>query len=125
MNTEPTTTTPTTTPTTRATMVPAYDELKPRQQLFVRYVAEWYESIGQPVDDVDKTFSRGVLRAIAQQHGIEWAPAWIVKDKNRFAGRRGAYRVPEVYWYSSEILTDTDSKVISVSDAVEHEGIAV
>ena len=108
MNTENTTTT--TNP---------YLSLKPRQQLFVRYIAEWYDAPeDEGVLEVGQTYNRGVLRTIAQKAGIEWAPAWIVKDTSRVRGR-GEYVVPEVHWYMSMALEEEDAadRILSGADA--------
>ena len=40
-------------------------------------------------------FTRGELKKIANDNGIAWAPAWIVKDQSRVV-KRGVYRVPEL-----------------------------
>ena len=71
-----------------------YDNLKNKQQEFIRSVAFMAESEGIPVL-MDSTYSRGWLRKVAKSMGIEWAPAWIVKDVSRQRGR-GEYLVPEV-----------------------------
>jgi len=42
--------------------------------------------------------TRGALKKIANDNGIAWAPAWIVKDISR-AVKRGTYRVPELAAY--------------------------
>jgi hypothetical protein len=112
MNTENTTTTNTN----------PYLSLKPRQQLFVRYIAEWYDSNGVIIDDPDRTYNRGVLRTIAQNHAIEWAPAWIVKDTSRNKGR-GEYIVPEVYWYMSMAIEEEEAadRILSDNDVTTDE----
>ena len=43
-------------------------------------------------------FSRAYLRSVALKNGMEWAPAWIVKDKSRVT-TRGLYSVPELEAY--------------------------
>ena len=75
-----------------------YDNLKNKQQEFIRSVAFMAESEGIPVL-MDSTYSRGWLRKVAKSMNIEWAPAWIVKDVSRQRGR-GEYAVPEVYAYT-------------------------
>lgn len=79
-----------------------YDNLKNKQQEFIRSVAFMAESEGIPVL-MDSTYSRGWLRKVAKSMNIAWAPAWIVKDVSRQRGR-GEYVVPEVYAYTK---TDT------------------
>jgi hypothetical protein len=69
-----------------------YTNLKAKQQAFIRCIAE---SIGS-MTTVE--FSRKDLKEIANDHGIAWAPAWIVKDKNRVV-KRGLYSVPELAAY--------------------------
>ena len=75
-----------------------YDNLKNKQQEFIRSVAFMAESEGIPVL-MDSTYSRGWLRKVAKSMNIAWAPAWIVKDVSRQRGR-GEYVVPEVYAYT-------------------------
>jgi hypothetical protein len=69
-----------------------YTNLKAKQQAFIRCIAE---SIGSMTTT---EFSRKDLKEIANDHGIAWAPAWIVKDKTRVV-KRGMYSVPELAAY--------------------------
>ena len=69
-----------------------YTNLKAKQQAFIRCIAE---SIGS-MTTVE--FSRKDLKEIANDHGIAWAPAWIVKDQKRVI-KRGMYSVPELASY--------------------------
>ena len=69
-----------------------YTNLKAKQQAFIRCMAE---SIGS-MTTVE--FSRKDLKEIANDHGIAWAPAWIVKDQKRVV-KRGIYSVPELASY--------------------------
>ena len=67
-----------------------YTDLKAKQQEFV----QWLFDDGN--HDQDKTtFQRGYLKRIANDNGMAWAPAWIVKDTNRVS-KRGFYIVPEL-----------------------------
>jgi len=67
-----------------------YTDLKAKQQEFV----QWLFDDGN--HDQDKTtFQRGYLKRIANDNGMGWAPAWIVKDTNRVS-KRGFYIVPEL-----------------------------
>jgi len=69
-----------------------YTNLKAKQQAFIRCIAE---SIGSMTTT---EFSRKDLKVIANDHGIAWAPAWIVKDQKRVI-KRGLYSVPELASY--------------------------
>ena len=69
-----------------------YTNLKAKQQAFIHCIAE---SIGSMTTT---EFSRKDLKDIANEHGIAWAPAWIVKDKTRVV-KRGMYSVPELAAY--------------------------
>ena len=66
-----------------------YTNLKAKQQAFIRCIAESTGSM------TTTEFSRKDLKEIANDHGIAWAPAWIVKDKTRVV-KRGMYSVPEL-----------------------------
>tara|TARA_R110000744_G_scaffold78095_2_gene154083 strand:- start:68 stop:487 length:420 start_codon:yes stop_codon:yes gene_type:complete len=76
-----------------------YTNLKTKQQMFIRCIAE---SIGS-MTTVE--FSRKDLKEIANDHGIAWAPAWIVKDQKRMV-KRGIYSVPELASYRNAIHED-------------------
>ena len=76
-----------------------YTNLKTKQQMFIRCIAE---SIGS-MTTVE--FSRKDLKEIANDHGIAWAPAWIVKDQKRVT-KRGIYSVPELTAYCDAINED-------------------
>lgn len=69
-----------------------YTNLKPKQQAFIRCIDESISSM------TTTEFSRKDLKEIANDHGIAWAPAWIVKDKTRVV-KRGIYSVPELAAY--------------------------
>tara|TARA_R110000824_G_scaffold183660_2_gene364691 strand:+ start:433 stop:786 length:354 start_codon:yes stop_codon:yes gene_type:complete len=67
-----------------------YTDLKAKQQEFV----QWLFDDGNHNQD-KTTFQRGYLKRIANDNGMAWAPAWIVKDTNRVS-KRGFYIVPEL-----------------------------
>jgi len=67
-----------------------YTDLKTKQQEFV----QWLFDDGNHDED-NTTFQRGYLKRIANENGMAWAPAWIVKDTNRVS-KRGFYAVPEL-----------------------------
>ena len=76
-----------------------YNNLKNKQQMFIRCM---YHSLGgKPTIE----FSRKDLKQIANDHGIAWAPAWIVKDQKRMV-KRGIYSVPELTAYCNAINED-------------------
>ena len=58
-----------------------YTNLKAKQQAFIRCISESHGSM--PTSE----FSRKELKEIANEHGIAWAPAWIVKDQKRVIKR--------------------------------------
>lgn len=78
-----------------------YNNLKTKQQSFIHMIAE-----SSRVHEVTDQITRGTLRAIAKDNGIEWAPAWLVKDQSRVRGR-GLYHVPELNDYRS-IMGESD-----------------
>ena len=86
MNTETTT-------TNDLTLVdPAlYTVLKKKQQDFIHLM-------DRAIETDETEFTRGALKKIANDNGIAWAPAWIVKDISRCV-KRGTYRVPELAAY--------------------------
>ena len=86
MNTETTTTSP------LANVDPAlYTVLKKKQQDFIHLM-------DRDIETDESEFTRGELKKIANDNGIAWAPAWIVKDSSRCV-KRGLYRVPELAAY--------------------------
>ena len=76
-----------------------YINLKNKQQMFIRCMHESLK--GKPTIE----FSRKDLKQIANDHGIAWAPAWIVKDQKRVV-KRGIYSVPELTAYCNAINED-------------------
>jgi len=92
-----------------------YNDLKSKQQDFIRTVATTALDEGMAISP-DTTYSRGWLRKVAKSMGIEWAPAWIVKDVSRQRGR-GEYLVPEVQaWVLNQ---NTDKHVIDDNDIAD------
>ena len=65
-----------------------YTVLKKKQQDFIHLM-----DAACPAGATE--FTRGELKKIANDNGIAWAPAWIVKDQSRVV-KRGVYRVPEL-----------------------------
>ena len=85
-----------------------YNDLKSKQQDFIRKVAETAVAEGKHPHP-DSTFSRNWLRNVAKSMGIAWAPAWIVKDVSRQRGR-GEYLIPEVHaWKETQNNTNDDT----------------
>lgn len=90
-----------------------YNALKPYQQEFIRMVANWWmiatrSSHPHLAGNVPDSFARETLRNIAINNGFKWAPAWIVKDKNR-KSKRGHYMVPEVADYILSVMPNEKS----------------
>ena len=78
-----------------------YTVLKKKQQDFIHLM----DAVCAPGST---EFTRGELKKIANDNGIAWAPAWIVKDVSRCV-RRGVYRVPELQaWrnYNADAAAD-------------------
>ena len=71
-----------------------YTDLKTKQQNFIHLLDA---AVTGTVDE-NTTFKRGFLKKIANDNGIAWAPAWIVKDTSR-CKTRGEYLVPELADY--------------------------
>lgn len=101
-----------------------YNSLKPYQQEFIRMVAAWWNSVGGAAN-VPDAFSRDTLRTIAINNGFKWAPAWIVKDKNR-KSKRGTYMVPEVADYILSVMPNEKSvEQDATAEVAEMEPAAV
>ena len=92
-----------------------YTNLKNKQQMFIRCM---YHSLGgKPTIE----FSRKDLKQIANDHGIAWAPAWIVKDQKRVT-KRGIYSVPELTAYCDAINEDAlESDHVTIVEDVAGE----
>lgn len=71
-----------------------YNDLKTKQQNYIQLLSQAYT--GDATEDT--TFKRAFLKNVANDNGIAWAPAWIVKDTSRVRGR-GEYVVPELAQY--------------------------
>ena len=81
-----------------------YSELKPKQQEFI----QWLFDDGN--HDEDKTmFQRGYLKRVANDNGMAWAPAWIVKDTTRVS-KRGFYSIPELADFIREMAGTADEE---------------
>tara|TARA_Y100001938_G_C7792631_1_gene283282 strand:+ start:182 stop:511 length:330 start_codon:yes stop_codon:yes gene_type:complete len=88
-----------------------YNDLKPRQQEFVQ---SFYQGLVLEAENsnedlsVPLTYTRQYLRYMSSKYcDMEWAPAWIVKDKSRAIGG-GEYSLPEVVNYANDIRTKRD-----------------
>ena len=80
-------------PTNYNTSNQTYTALTRTQTAFVHFL---YEAGFTTKDDV--VFNRSYLTTLANQHGVTWPPAWIVKDTTRCT-KRGYYAVPELNDY--------------------------
>ena len=81
-----------------------YSELKPKQQEFV----QWLFDAGHQDED-NTMFQRGYLKGVANDNGMAWAPAWIVKDTTRVS-KRGFYSVPELADFIREMAGTADEE---------------
>jgi len=79
--------------------------LKPKQLAFVEALKD--AGITSPV-------SRKELVAVANSQGSNYAPAWIVKDTSRSAGR-GLFYIPEINGESSPVVAEVTPKVSNSS----------
>ena len=92
-----------------------YTNLKNKQQMFIRCMHESLKGA------TTTEFSRKDLKQIANDHGIAWAPAWIVKDQKRMA-KRGIYSVPELTAYCDAINEDAlESDHVTIVEDVAGE----
>ena len=78
-----------------------YSDLTKKQKSFIHHLFDMGNE-----DPKNTTFKRSELKTIAEQGGWAWAPAWIVKDKNRVVSR-GVYNVPELADFIAEMQEDT------------------
>ena len=96
----------------RIATVNKYDSLKPKQQ---EYIANFFTGLMTENRDsngkLDETFeiqdeyTRVFLRYMSSKYcDMEWAPAWIVKDKSRQVGV-GIYSLPEVVEFADHVAT--------------------
>ena len=83
-----------------------YNDLKAKQQNFIHLLDHAYEGDAT----AETTFKRGFLKKIANDNGIAWAPAWIVKDTSRVRGR-GEYLVPELADYRGQVNKAIDAEI--------------
>ena len=83
-------------PTNYDTVGKTYNALTRTQSAFVRFL---YDAGFTTKDDV--VFNRTYLTTLANQHGVTWPPAWILKDTTRCT-KRGYYAVPELNDYIAE-----------------------
>ena len=94
-----------------------YSELKPKQQEFI----QWLFDDGN--HDEDKTmFQRGYLKRVANDNGMAWAPAWLVKDTGRVS-KRGFYNVPELSDFIRE-ASGTASDEDALIERMQHDSPA-
>ena len=80
-----------------------YNALKPRQQEYIRrfFTGLLIENEDQDIE-VHGEYTRAFLRYMSSKHcDMEWAPAWIVKDKSRQTGV-GIYSLPELVEWADE-----------------------
>ena len=84
-----------------------YDNLKPKQQEFIinLYTGLCKEADANGVNILDQ-YPRSYLKMMSAKYcGMDWAPAWIVKDKSRQVGK-GSYTLPELKEYHEMCLRD-------------------
>ena len=80
--------------------------LKPKQQ---EYIRKFFTGLliendpdAEPDVEIHGEYTRAFLRYMSSKHcDMEWAPAWIVKDKSRQMGV-GIYSLPEVVEWADE-----------------------
>jgi len=92
-----------------------YNNLKTKQQMFIRCMYQSLSLHQSLSSTTTSEFSRKDLKQIANDHGIAWAPAWIVKDQKRVT-KRGMYSVPELAAYSN---------VINASPQIEQDLVTI
>jgi|TARA_R100000008_G_C3532823_1_gene140246 polysaccharide deacetylase 2 family uncharacterized protein YibQ len=91
----------------------SYLNLTPKQQEFIQWI---FDDGNQSPDEVH--FKRSELKKIANDNGMAWAPAWIVKDTSRVS-KRGIYHVPELADFietlDSEDVESAAGKVVAAA----------
>ena len=92
-----------------------YNNLKTKQQMFIRCMYQSLSLHQSLSSTTTSEFSRKDIKQIANDHGIAWAPAWIVKDQKRVT-KRGMYSVPELTAYSN---------VINASPQIEQDLVTI
>ena len=83
-----------------------YNVLKPKQQ---DYIQRFYTGLLTETKDeepeIEGEYTRAFLRYMSSKYcDMEWAPAWIVKDKSRQVGV-GIYSLPEVVEFADYVAT--------------------
>ena len=81
-----------------------YNVLKPKQQ---EYIQRFYIGLLTETKDeepeIEGEYTRAFLRYMSSKYcDMEWAPAWIVKDKSRQVGV-GIYSLPEVVEFADDV----------------------
>ena len=84
--------------------------LKTKQRAFVQHL---YDAGHTTSGDI--VFKRNYLKTVANTNGVEWAPAWIVKDVSRVT-TRGMYAVPELNELIA-LAVANDTPVVDETDA--------
>lgn len=89
-----------------------YNVLKPKQQEYIQrfYIGLMTEHPPSEGEDhgVESEYTRAFLRYMSSKYcDMEWAPAWIVKDKSRQVGV-GIYSLPEVVEFADHAATKQD-----------------
>lgn len=84
-----------------------YNDLKTKQQNYIQLLSQAFT--GDATEDT--TFKRAYLKQVANDNGIAWAPAWIVKDTSRLRGR-GEYLVPELAQYRASKVGATPVETV-------------
>ena len=81
-----------------------YNALKPKQQEYIRrFFTGLLGEMNEDEDiEVHGEYTRAFLRYMSSKYcDMEWAPAWIVKDKSRQTGV-GIYSLPEVVEWAED-----------------------
>ena len=86
-----------------------YNNLKPKQQLFIQCLYNGMireaEDNGEQLSIMD-SYPRSWLKMMSAKYcDMTWAPAWVVKDKSR-QGDKGSYSMPELTDYHHKCLQD-------------------
>ena len=91
----------------------SYDNLKPKQQQFIinlyTGIAKENHRLATPGGmEILDSYPRAWLKMMSAKYcGMDWAPAWIVKDKSRQVGK-GSYTLPELKEYHEMCLRDKE-----------------
>lgn len=88
--------------------------LKPKQLQFIQELHGNMETEGIDITTCS-SFSRSWIKYMSYKyHGMEWAPAWIVKDvSRRDDSKKGHYFIPELFEYSELVVQAKDAMVTS------------